>query len=385
MVAAALLGASALWAQDEAPADELTWDAADEAALEAELEALLDDLQPGAWQVLGGVSAAWGQRENPGLSTVLPESANFGEVGLEAFARRESARWDSLFMLDGRTRWYDGHPVIDDEAAWFGRGELRVRPLSWLQLGVSSQGYWQDQVLDLTETIGARTVAPLQVTGGDVGSALRLSLPWGFAIEGGGRLLRADYEGVPEDYDAQEWRGELSWTPWSWLELVGATTSTERDYDYRREATVGGRLLDDTILGLQQDGLEARVRVRFTAVGTWRMEGRWSELENRDGASGFYDYDRDRWSAELGWSFGDWRLQGRYERSDLDYLVQTVGAGLTPEARTQADRFWEIEARRTVGEHWEVFGRWEQDDSRSNEIDASYTDETVKLGVNYLF
>lgn len=373
---------SAVLAEDDTATDDT---ATDPAALPAELEALLEAMQPGAWQTLAGVSAAWGQRDNPGLSPLAPESANFGQLGLEGFTRRESEHFDTLVMLDGRARWYDGHTAVDDESSWFGRGELRGRPWSWLQLHTSVQGYWLDQVIDLTEDIGERTVAAVKVAGGDLGFDVRLQLPAGFAVQGGMRGRRADYQGVGEDHVAREVRVEATWSPWTWLELAAATVSTDRDYDFRGEATIGGRIIEDTVLSFVQEGEEARVKLRFETVGDWTLEGRWSTLDNRDGAAGFYDYDRDRWSVEVGWTRGAWELRGRYERSDIGYLVQTVGAGLAPDPRTQRDTFWEVELRRAVAEDWEVFGSYQRDESMSNEVDASYTDRTAWAGVGYLF
>ncbi len=359
--------------------------AAAEDELTPELAALLDDLRPGAWQTLAGVSAAWGQRSNPGLSTIAAESATFGQLGLEGFALRESERFDALALLDGYARWYDGHPAVDDEQAWFGRGEARWRPWAWVQASGSLQGYWQDQVLDITESIGARTVVPVKVAGGDLGGQLRLQLPWGFAVQGGAKARRADYQEVPEDHAAREWRGELIWSPAAWLEFAGAQVSAARDYDFRGEATTGGRILEDTRLGFDQTGTEARARVRFVAAGRWTLEGRWGTLENRDGTSGFYDYDRDRWSLDVEWAWRNWTVRGRTERSEVTYLVQTVGAGLTPDPRTQQDTVWEAELRRGLGERWEVFGQFQHDESLSNETDASYTDEMVWFGLNRLF
>ena len=366
-------------AQDEA---EL---ALDEADLPEDLAAMLDDLRPDAWSTLGGVSAAWGQRDNPGLSTVAPESAGFGQVRVEGFAVRETARWDVITMVDGQTRWYDSHPTIDDESTWFARGETRVRPWGWLELSGTVQGYWQDQVIDLTQDIGARTVAALQVAGGDAGLAARVRLPGGFALEGRLREMRADYRGVAEDYWAQERRAELSWSRWSWLTLTAARLETDRDYDFRGEATTGGRILADTHLGFAQEGEEARAKLEFRIAGRWRLEGRLSTLANRDGASGFYDYDRDRWAVDLSWTRGDWELRGHLERSDLRYGLQTVGAGLTPAPRTQRDQSWDVELRRQWGEHWEFFGTYARDESLSNDVDASYTDRTLSVGVGFLF
>ena len=356
-----------------------------EEELPADLAAMLDDLRPDAWRTLGGVSVAWGQRDNPGLGTIDPVSAWFGQTRLEGFVVRETERWDVLGMVDGQMRWYDGHPTVDDDSMWFARGELRGRPWSWLELSATLQGYWQDQVIDLTEDIGVRTVAALQVAGGDAGLGAKVRLPGGLALEGRVREMRADYQGVAEDYLAQELRAELSWSAWSWLTLSAARFEAQRDYDFRGEATVGGRIIQDTMLGYAQVGEEARLKLDFQRGGRWRLEGRLGTFSNRDEASGFYDYDRDFWTLDLSWTRNDWEIRGRFERSDIAYRLQTVGAGLTPDPRTQNDESWEVEVRRQWGEHWELFGTYSRDESLSNDLDSSYTDRTVWAGVGYLF
>ncbi len=379
-LSAIVLGIGSAVAQSDEP-DPLPEDV----LLLPEMQELLDELRPDAWQTMAGVSAAWGRRDNPGLSTLEAKAANFGQLRVEGFARRQTTHFEVRAMVDGQQRWYGDHPVVDDDALWFGRGEVRWRPWTWWEWIPSVQGYWQDQVLDLTEDIGMRTVAPVQVIGGDVGLATRLQLPVGFALEGRVRGLRADYRWVPEDYVAVEGRGELSWQKWSWLTLGVSRVETTRDYDFRGEATIGGRIVPDTLLSFEQTGEEARAQVRFDLGGSWRIEGRMSDFTNRDSAAGFYDYDRDRWSAAMEWRRGAWEVQGRYERSEASYLVQTVGAGLTPDPREQQDTLWEVELRRSFGEHWEGVARYEFDESLSNDLDSSYTDRTMWVGVGYLF
>ncbi len=355
-------------------------------ALPDDLRVLLEEMKPGAWQTLLTTSAALGYRENVGLNPVVPEAASFGQLRIEALAMRQPAGgWEWTAILDGQARWYDDNPVTDDEHFWFGRGEVGWTPWAPLRFALTAQGFWQDQVIDLTESIGVRTVADLQVAGGEAGAGMRLSLWGGFSVEGTASFSRIDYRGVAEDHVGWIRKGELVWSPAAWLTLGVGMGDTERDYDFRGEATKGGRVIADTILAYDQLNEQARMTLKWDKAGDWELEVKGSRFENRDGASGFYDYDRERWDATLSWEIARWEFRVDWEQQDIAYLWQTVGAGLTPAGRQQVDKTWEVDVAYRWGNHWEIFGQFSTDRSFSNEVDSSYQDRTFLLGSAFTF
>lgn len=354
--------------------------------LPEELQALLAEMEPGAWQTLLTISPALGYRDNVGLSSVAPEADSFGQMRVEGLVMRQPVNgWQWLGILDGQSRWYQDNPITEDEHFWFARGEGRWTPWEPLRFTGAVQGFWQDQVIDLTEGIGARTVADLQVAGGEASFGARLNLGGGFMIEATTKGTRLDYRGAAEDYEALKHKAELAWSRWESLTLAVGGSDATRDYDFRNETTKGGRLLEDTILGYAQATEYARVELEWSWAGDWEIEIEGSRFENRDEASGFYDYDRERWNASLGWEWGHWTIRGEWEEQEVSYTLQTVGAGLTPEGRTQTDVNWRGEVRYWWGDHWEVFGEILVDRSLSNEVDASYRDRAVLIGAAFTF
>ena len=355
-------------------------------ALPEDLRLLLEEMEPGAWQTLLTVSTALGYRDNVGLSSVVPVADSFGQARLEGLAMRQPLNgWEWLAIVDGQSRWYADNPVTEDEHFWFGRGQVRWSPWSPLKFTAAVQGFWQDRVIDLTEGIGARTVAALQVWGGEGSFGTRVDFWGGFGVDATLVATRLDYRGVGEDYEALRYQGEFFWTAGEWLTLAVGGQAADRDYDFRRETTKGGRLLDDTLLAYGQETEYARLRLNWTRGGDWELELKGSRFENRDGASGFYDYDRERWSGALVWELARWEIRGEWEEQDVAYTLQTVGAGINPDARLQEDRSWMAEVHYRWGDHWEVFGEILVDRSLSNGVDASYRDRTVVVGAAYTF
>lgn len=351
-----------------------------------ELMDLLAELQPGAWQTLFSVSTALGYQENVGLSSVAPVKDSFGQLRVEGLVMRQPLNgWQWLAILDGQSRWFQGNPITKDQHFWFARGEGRWTPWAPLQFTGAVQGFWQDQVIDLTEGIGARTVADLQVAGAEASFGASLNIWGGFTAEAVAQATRLDYRGAAEDYEALKYQAELAWSLWEPLTLAVGGSEGGRDYDFRNETTKGGRLLVDTILSYTQATEYARAELEWTWAGDWALGVKVSRFENRDEAAGFYDYDRERWGASLGWERGNWAIRGEWEEQDLAYTLQTVGAGLTPEGRTQEDGNWQAELRYTWGEHWEIIGEINGDRSLSNEVDSSYRDRSVLIGAVYTF
>jgi hypothetical protein len=378
--AEATASAARLWEELQALPPELA------EALPEDLRLLLEEMNPKAWQSLFTVSSALGYRENVGLNSVAPIADSFGQLQVEALAIRQPQNgWEWSAILDGHARWYEGNPIADDEHFWFGRGEVGWTPWAPLRIAARVHGFWQDQVIDLTEGYGARTVASLKVAGGEAGASMRWSLWGGFSLEATSSFSRIDYQGVAEDNVVWGHKGELVWSPAPWLAMGVGMGDAVRDYDFRGEATSGGRIITDTILAYDQLNEQARLTLKWDARGDWKLEAKGSMFENRDGSSGFYDYDRERWGGTLSWELFDWEFRVDGEQQTLAYLKQTVGAGLTPAGREQEDQTWEVEAIYRWGEHWEVFGRFSADRSVSNEVESSYRDRTVMLGAGFTF
>ena len=358
-------------------------------ALPEDVLTFIDEFVLSPWIPSASVSAVAGYRENLGLSALVPESAAFAEGRVEGFLmwKPDDSPWQALGILDGFYRQYANNPVTDAEQSWFSQAELKWKPWTFLEFRTRGQGFYQDEVADLSTTAAQRTVLPIRVLNGIVDGGVTVRLPGALRLESRYVWRRADYRFVAEDYWGGEWRHGLTWQSASWLGVSYERSDRKRDYDFRQQVTPGGRPIPGTELSFAQIEDEARLWLAWQRGGEWRWEAGWSQLENRDEASGFYDYDGEGWRGSVSWvSPNDkWEVRVEWEDDRIDYLNQTVGAGLDPAPRQREDRWVRAEVWRELNDTWEL--RLEMEDlvSSSNETDASYRDRTYWLGLSYTY
>jgi hypothetical protein len=239
-------------------------------------------------------------------------------------------------------------------------------------------------VIDLSETEASRVVAPTRVHGAYAVAATRVT--WRkFMFEPSVQVKRTDYREYSGDYDEVRAGGRIEWRQNEAFALSVSFLESRRDYDQRLQFNAGGRALPGTHLRFRQRDGEVKVRTGWTLGGAWTLSGTVGQLENRDEASGYFDYDQKRARVQLEWSRDNWRVNLDADARRMDYLVQTVGAGIAPPPRISDD--YEVTAgiERDLSERWMVFGqhRWER--SRSNELEFSYRANTVLAGVQCSF
>lgn len=333
------------------------------------------------------LSALAGERDNVGLSTIVPQSSYFGEARVEGFLWWQplDSVLEALVMIDGRHRTYENNPVVDDEQSWLGQAEVRWMPLRWFDLKARSQGFYQDEVIDLSTSAAQRTVLPIQVLGGRADLTAKVNLPFGFSVESKAGIQRADYHMVAEDYYSDDWWHGVNWSPRRWITFSYGQQTMDRDYDFRSQTTAGGRSISDTFLAFGQDEERGRLRLRMDWRGRWRLDVSGGVLENRDNAAGFFDYDWKRWWSELEWVSPEdrWEFRVEWEEKTTDYLNQTVGAGLNPEDRNQVDRLWRGEVIWRFNDRWNARVEYEDVLSESNEVNATYRDRTIWFGLSF--
>lgn len=365
----------------------LALDEEDRAALPEDVQEFLDEFGFSPWIPAFGVSLVPGYRDNIGLSALVPEGAAFGEARLEGLLlwRPEDSPFDAQFLMDGFYRHYASNAVSTADQSWFGQAEFRWQPWSPIRLWTKGQGFYRDEVTDLSTTASERTVLPVEVVNGASITGATLQLPWGFEAESRYTLREANYRLVPEDYRSDSWWHGVRFSPVKWIGAHYGRRDRTRDYAERLAVTPGGRPIEGSQLSFEQVEDEFSLFTEFDLAGEWLLEADFNTLENRDGTSGFYDYDGESWAVYGRWtSPGDtWEFSVEYEESTYDYLNQTVGGGLNPPAREREDRWVRLEMLYRFNRTWEL--RFETEDlvSDSNEIAASYRDRIYWAGLSY--
>lgn len=379
----ALLGAALVRAQTAPPSAVVPTPPAPAtaAAVAAELAAL----EASAWRPSVSLRTSVGWRDNLLLSPFAPLRRAFGRGEMEAiWVRPMRHHWEWVGFLNGDVlRYFSPPPETGGEQQWVAHAEVRWQPVEPLRLSLKAVGYLRDMVVDLSETESRRVVVPTRVRGGYVAAAPRLTLPAGFRFEPVVQAKRSDYRDYSGDYAETRAGGRLEWRRTQVLVLSAAGYEVRRRYDQRNEYTAGGRALPGTLLRFyQRDGeVRARSTWRTKAGAEWTASLAAGALENRDGASGYFDFDQRRGRLQAGWQRGPWRVNLEAEGRHLNYRNQTVGAGLTPPARINDDHETTLRFERETGRHWTWFAEHHWERSRSNETEFSYRANTVLAGV----
>lgn len=338
------------------------------------------------WEHTELLRTSLGWRDNVLLSPFAPIARSFGRAEAEAFVSRQQKDWQLLAFVNGDVlRYFSPPPETAGEQQWFGHGEARWQHWPAWRAALKADAFLQDAVIDLSDTETVRTIAPTRVQGALATAALRVTLPAGFALEPLLQVKRTDYREFPGDYDEVKTGARLEWKHREAFGFSAAWFEQRRGYDERHLYTAGGRELVGTRLHFRQRTAEVKATTGWSLGGRWTAAVTAGRLENRDLASGFFDYDQKRGRLELTWQRARWKVAFDGEAKRMDYLVQTVGAGTAPPVR-MADSFeTSVQVDREISAVWTltVQHRWER--NRSNETGFSYRANTVLAGVQRSF
>jgi hypothetical protein len=379
-------GAASLRAGDTPPASGAVGAPPAASSLPPELQAELDALARSRWHPSMAARASLGWRDNVLLSPFAPIARAFARGEVEAILMRPMLnRWELISFLNGDVLRYFSPPVeTGGEQQWSLHTEGRWQAWNRARVSLKGAAYLNDMVIDLSETEAIRVVAPTRVRGGYAVAATRIN--WGrLQFEPSVQLKRTDYRDYSGDFDDVRSGGRVEWRQSEALAISVGWFESRRSYDQRVQYTAGGRALPGTRLRFQQRSGELKLRTGWNRAGEWTVAATAGQLENRDRASGYFDYDQKRARLELGWSRGSWRVNLDAEARRMDYLMQTVGAGIAPPPRISDDHEIILRSERDLDERWTLFGehRWER--SRSNELEFRYRANTVLAGVQRHF
>ena len=339
------------------------------------------------WFHGGTLRTVFGYTDNVLWSAVAPQRRGFAQTELEAFLlRAPGSRWEAKALLSGEVRrYFSAIPEATGEQSWLSRGEIAVTPVRRLRFSVVPQVYYMDQVYDLSADRDRPFVAKMRVRGaaGSVQARLALSRRWEFESMAQRRVT--DYRDFPEDFSENRIGVRLRWRAREQFEIGLASHQHRRSYRDRVNYTAGGRALPDTKLRFEQTTTELNVMRTWSWLGTWSVAPALEYLENRDGASGFFDYDLRRARLDLSWRVERWRVEIETAAGRYDYRVQTVGMGLAPPKRLREDFTAALGLEYAIGQAWKVVARYSWERARTNEVAASYRINAASAGVAWSY
>ncbi len=336
------------------------------------------------WNATASVNTGVGYKDNLLLSHADPEGSSFARGGFESFLwHLPHGRIDYFGALNGEGTRYFSNKTVDHEADVYGQFEWRYRVDDRFKFALDLQGYYLDQIFDVSDTDVQRVVAQLKVTGATLGPTLRWAPRRWFWIEMQGIGKRETYRDGLNNNHVGDGAVRLGWKPGSRFELSVAGDERSRHYDRRAQYSVSGRELTGTLLRVNEREGEVRADVTWDAAAAWKTRTRAGTLDYRDNGSGYFNFHQRRIEQELDWEKGDWSLHIEGGAKRFEFSVQTVGLGLNPPPRVKDEFNAQAHVERKLTERWTAFVEINWERSRCNDPIASYNMNEGLLGVRW--
>jgi hypothetical protein len=348
----------------------------------ATMAALLASLSP--WSSTASVHTGFGYKNNLLLSHAGEEGSGFARGGIEAFLwHLPRGRVDYFAMLNAEGTRYSSGSSVDHEAEAYAQAEWRYRIDDRFKFSIDLQGYYLDEIFDVSDTDVQRVVAQLKVSGVTVGPKVRWAfLPWAW-IEAQGIGKRETYRDGLNNNHVGDGTVRLGWRPGERFEASFAGMERSRAFDSRSQYSVSGRQLDGTRLKIAEREAEFRSDITWDAAAHWKSTTRMGALTYRDNGSGYFNYHARKVEQSVDWTTDDWLVEVEGMARRLQFGVQTVGLGINPPARVKEEYSARCRIERKVSERWTIYGEFNWERSRCNDPIASYNMNEGLLGVRW--
>ncbi|NUN52576.1 MAG: hypothetical protein HUU06_07300 [Planctomycetaceae bacterium] len=336
------------------------------------------------WSTFVAVDSAYGFKDNLLLSAANEERSAFAEAAVEAlFMRVPTGPLDYSFFAQGEGRhFFSGRTVHNESSVWL-RSELGFNAGRDWKLLLPVTGYYDDKVFDQSDTEVERLTAELKVTGGMAAPGVRWSFHPAWWIEAQGTAQRDRFADRFSDSRTRHGTVRLRWEAGASTELTGSATRRWRDYDTRAQYSAAGRELVGTNLKIVESELTAALAVKWGRDNAWQANTRVAALAYRDNGSGYFDHRERQLEQELEWSGGGWLVRWRAAARRVEFLVQTVGIGLSPTPRIRDEYEAGLRVEKTLSPRWTLVGGCEWERARSNDQVASYVVNEGLLGLRW--
>lgn len=325
------------------------------------------------WSWSAALETGAGYRDNLLLSSTAEERSGFLHAAAELLLLRAPGRgFEASFFLqtEGR-RFWSGQTVHQESSAWL-QGEPAWRPARGWKWSLPVTAYYDDRVLDVSDTDVERLIAETRLAGVLGGPQVR----WDFAdrwhAEAQLGADRVRYEDGVNDAEVIRGLFRIGWRPGRAWEAKASLWQRDRAYARRLQYSAAGRPLLGTRLRFDEIEGELSLAFRWGPGERWRATGRVGGRRLGDNGSGYFGHHEGRWDQQLEWADERWKLRAEAGLRELRFGVQTVGVGIDPPARRRTELSGSIRVERHLAGDWSLIAVVSRERVRSNDPLGAY-------------
>jgi len=347
------------------------------------------------WDEQISLSSGLGYNNNVLLSAFNPQGSAFFINGLDLVVMRLPLDgWQVVGAITGDDIRYWHNVGTSREDSFI--ASLRVErelPDGW-QAGLEARGLYEDQVLDVTTSLGVPATELVEGYGIMGIPSLRKALMAGLWLKLEVPVTRWNFDAPLDDY----WEfGPVVTVGCDFGKRADVTLSYGASYQQHDEWVAldqYGRPLPQ-LLEIFQDRVELAWHQYWDSRQRWRSSTRLIFAYNEDNGGGWFNYYQYQAVEDLRWQTADWKITGRAQLAYEDYPVQTIEPH-NPETlyRNLLDLSLEVERRLFKG--LKAFGKVEYQRAISNQLGldpisnetgsaGDYNGTTVSGGVRWEF
>lgn len=350
-------------------------------ALPTEPDKLLPD-----WDRALTLRAAGGFKDNIGLSHLHPESSPFFRSTLEAAVLQlPTDSHQFSFIATGEDTRYVSARNVDHEDFALARGEYRRFWANDWQAALAVEGFYLDQVLDLSATEANTNAFPVRGGGAGLRPSLRRDVTeqvW-LNLELG--VTRQFFSRPLDDYWELGPKLTLGRTYGNESEISAFYEFLHRAYDDERARDAAGNIVTNGVIRAAFQHEFGLVWKHFwDGARHWRSTTKAGFQHSEDNASGYFDYHRYQGLHQLRYLAAPWEASVEGRIMHYEFPVQTISA-----ASARHRRRWDLvlaaRVERQFGRHLRLLAEYEYQRSDSNLVVDEYAVNTLSGGVSWEF
>lgn len=345
------------------------------------------DLPPGLslWDHSITVRTGAGFKDNVLLSHFDEEESPLLTGGVEASLwRLPSDGLEVVFFADASYVRYSSAAHTDDELTAFALAQVKQTFADDWTAGLDMQYFFQNVVLDATDTTGLFGVVEARGHGLTGRPSLRRRLPHGFWLELQPEITR-QYFAEPLD---DEWQGGAELAVGGHFgertELRLSVGGLTRLFDQRRRFDDNGFPLAGTHLRFLERRIELRWQQYWDTARRFRTLTRLAYTRNTDNGGGFFDYSRYQLRQELRYRSRHWEARLQARLAFYQYDTQVVSF-LDLSKRTKTDLSLLARVERSLSKSLRLFAEFSHERSLSNQAFSEYAANMFSAGFDWGF